>query len=590
MAEQPVRKLAVLLHADVVGSTALVQLNETLAHQRIQDTFRRFSETIARYGGTAHEIRGDALVAEFARVSDAVSASLAFQQANAACGEELPDEIRPVVRVGIALGEVVVADNTVTGEGVVLAQRLEQLAEAGGVCAQGAVCETVPRRLPFDYRSLGERKLKGFQEPVRAYSVILKSGESVPVPDYAGLKQAPSAELPKKPSIAVLPFTNMSGDPDQEHFCDGITEDIITALSRTRWYSVTSRSSSFAYKGKSPDVRQVADDLSVGYVLEGSVRKGGGERIRITAQLIDAKTGSHVWADRYKYEHVDEFAIQDEIAHRVASILNERIWQDIAKNIETKRPETYGPYDYAFLAIELVHRIDPDDITQAKVYLTRALEMDSDLATGHLGLGFCYLMDFVFWGDPTGRALDKACEHAKILEHIAPDDAQTFRLLSRIYGSRRMFDEASRCVDRALRINPDDGDIIANKGVFLMFHGELSESIEWFDRVLDLHSDTPHTVDIMLFWKALGQFALTDYKEAISTLQGISGLAFIKSLLSGACYGKIGRSEDAKKMSEWVLQACPNLRVSDVGLWRNFRREVDQEHLRNALVRAGLPA
>ena len=183
MTEQPTRKLVVLLHADVVGSTALVQLDETLAHQRIQDTFRRLSETIARYNGIAHEIRGDALVAEFSRASDAVSASLAFQVANAAHNEALPDDIRPAVRVGIAMGEVVVADNTMTGEGVVLSQRLEQLAEPGGVWIQGAAYETVPRRLPFDYENLGERELKGFDAPVRAFAVTLKAGEQIPSPE-----------------------------------------------------------------------------------------------------------------------------------------------------------------------------------------------------------------------------------------------------------------------------------------------------------------------------------------------------------------------------------------------------------------------
>ena len=275
LAEQPTRKLAVLLHADVVGSTALVQLNETLAHQRIQDTFRRFSESIARYNGTAHEIRGDALVAEFARASDAVSASLAFQVENAAYSNELPDEVRPVVRIGIAMGEVVVADHTVTGEGIVLAQRLEQLAEAGGVCAQGAVCETVPRRLPFDYQDLGERDLKGFQAPVRAYSVMLKTGEGLPAPDYAGPRESPSPEPSKKPSIAVLPFTNMSGDPEQEYFSDGITEDIINALSHFRSFPVIARNSTFTYKGQAIRVQQVAAELGARYVLEGSIRKAG---------------------------------------------------------------------------------------------------------------------------------------------------------------------------------------------------------------------------------------------------------------------------------------------------------------------------
>jgi class 3 adenylate cyclase len=211
------RKLAVILYADVVGSTKLVQLDEILAHQRIRDTFRIFSETIGLYNGVTREIRGDALIAEFSRASDAVAASLSFQVENAVHTDSLSDDVCPVVRVGIAMGEVVVADNTMTGEGVVLAQRLEQKAEPGGVVVQGAVHETVPKRLPFDYENLGDLELKGFEEPVRAYVVSLRPGAVVPETDAHADLDSDAPELPEKPSIAILPFTNMSGDPEQEY-------------------------------------------------------------------------------------------------------------------------------------------------------------------------------------------------------------------------------------------------------------------------------------------------------------------------------------------------------------------------------------
>ncbi len=232
MAERSPRKLAVILHADVVGSTALVQRDEALAHERIQDVFHRFSGTIESYNGHPLELRGDALVAEFNRASDAVQASLAFQAENTRFNATLEDEVQPTLRVGISLGEVVIADNTITGEGIVLAQRLEQLASAGGVCIQGAVYEAVPGRLPFDYESLGEQELKGFSEPVRAYAVSLKPGGAIPEPEAAARLDTLALDLPNKPSIVVLPFTNMSGDREQEYFSDGISEDLTTALSR----------------------------------------------------------------------------------------------------------------------------------------------------------------------------------------------------------------------------------------------------------------------------------------------------------------------------------------------------------------------
>jgi len=583
--EQNETKLAVLLHADVVESTALVRRNESLAHQRIQDTFRRLSETIAAHEGIAHEIRGDALVAEFARASDAVSASLTFQAGNTAHNAELPDDVRPVIRVGLAMGEVIIADGTVTGEGIVLAQRLEQLAEPGGVCIQGAARETVPSRLHFNYQDLGEHELKGFDYPVRAYRVASMENSEPPAD---GGKTKKIVTTTRRPAVAVLPFENMSGDPQQEHFCDGITEDIITALSRTRWYSVTSRSSTFVYKGKATDVRQIAEELAANYVLEGSLRRSG-ERIRITAQLIDARTGNHVWANRYDYDNADEFAIQDDIAHQVASVLQERIWQDVAKNIDHLNPDAYGPYDYLYLSTELIHRVDPRETPQAIDNLSKAIALDPDFAFAHLGLGFCYLIDYAFADDPSGRALDSAYEHATILERLAPDDAQTFRLLSRVYTSKGLYEQARRCADRALQINPDDGDIIANKGLFHLFYGEFIEGIEWLDRVLAMHSDTPHTADIMLFWKSVGQFALADFAGAISTLQSIGGLTYIRSLLFSACYAEIGRHEDARRMSQSILEIRPNLRVSDLGLWQNFRNEEDRARLRNAFIRAGFP-
>jgi adenylate cyclase len=262
------RQLAVILHADVVGSTELVQQNEILAHERIQAALNQFSETIKGYGGMVHELRGDALVAEFKRASDAVCAALSYQAANAEFNTTLNDDIQPKLRIGISLGEVVIADNTITGAGIVLAQRLEQLAESGGVVVQGAVSETVPIRMPFEFESLGEQMLKGFDQPVRAFAVKLRSGEELPAPDKEATLQALETEnLPvaDRPTIAVLPFTNMSNEPDQEYFADGVTEDIITALSRIRWFFVIARNSTFVFKGHEEDIREIAHQLGVRY-------------------------------------------------------------------------------------------------------------------------------------------------------------------------------------------------------------------------------------------------------------------------------------------------------------------------------------
>ena len=337
MQDQLSRKLAVILHADVVGSTLLVQQNETLAHERIQQAFHRMSETIESYGGRTHELRGDALVAEFERASDAICAALGYQDYRAAVNDDSGDDIQPQMRIGISLGEVVIADGTVTGAGVVLAQRLEQLTEPGAVSIQGAAYETVPQRLPFEYENLGEQEVKGFDEPVRAYSVKLKTGEDIPAYEAAPLSGMDayrkrgsrstaitlglliviaialawwqpwqSAEHPAseqvssqpdpQPSIAVLPFQTLSEDPQQDYFSDGVTNDIITDLSKFSNLLVIASTSVFVYKDKPINIKQIGQELGVRYILEGSIQKAD-DRVRINTQLIDATTDHHVWAD-----------------------------------------------------------------------------------------------------------------------------------------------------------------------------------------------------------------------------------------------------------------------------------------------------
>jgi len=402
MTEEPTRKLAVLLHADVIGSTALVQLNETVAHQRIQDAFQRFSQTITRHNGTTQEIRGDALVAEFSRASDAVTAALDFQSTNTAHNEGISDEIRPELRVGIAMGEVVVADNTVTGEGIVLAQRLEQLAEPGGTCVQGAAYETIPRRLPFEYENLGDQVLKGFDQPVRAFSVSLRSGEDLPAPDVESTSQSAEQndpqtvsklspksyetligerlELPDKPSIAVLPFQNMSGDPEQEYFADGMTEDIITTLSRVPDLIVISRNSTFVYKGRAVDVREVGRELGVAHVLEGSIRKSG-NRLRITAQLVNTQSGDHTWAERYDRKLDDIFAIQDEITHNIVGELQVQLVSGESSRRATTGTKSLKAWELMIRARSLTVSHLRNNAVAAKQLIDTALELDNAYST-----------------------------------------------------------------------------------------------------------------------------------------------------------------------------------------------------------------
>jgi TolB-like protein/class 3 adenylate cyclase len=401
------RKLAVILHADVVGSTSLVQKNETLAHERIQAAFHQFSEAIKSYGGITRELRGDALVAEFDRASDAVAAALAFQVSNGELNATLDDGIQPQLRMGISLGEVVIADNTITGAGVVLAQRLEQLADSGGVVVQGSVSETVPTRMPFEFESMGEMTLKGFDHPVRAFAARLRPGEELPEPETDATPKTAEPkglQVPDKPSIAVLALNNMSGDPEQEYFSDGITEDIITELSRFSILYVVARHSSFAFKGEKVDIKEVAEKLGVQYVVEGSVRRVG-NRARITAQLIDAETGKHIWGERYDRELDDIFAVQDEVTRAIVATIAAQLGKTVSENAARKTTTSIKSYEYILQANRKYYRFNPDDNIAAAQLYQKAIERDPQFSRAYAGLANTCTTDYFLGWLRTKNAL-----------------------------------------------------------------------------------------------------------------------------------------------------------------------------------------
>ncbi|MCP4876480.1 MAG: hypothetical protein GY896_13550 [Gammaproteobacteria bacterium] len=488
--DQLSRKLAVILHADVVGSTALVQKNETLAHERIQAVFHQFSETITSYGGRTHELRGDALVAEFDRASDAVTAALVFQVLNGQSNATLDDEMQPQLRIGISLGEVIIADNTVTGAGVVLAQRIEQLADKGGVVVQGAVSETVPTRMPFDFESLGEHKLKGFELPVRAFSVRLKPGETIPEPESDAHDQGETAlpDIPAeahvstkagKPSIAVLPFDNMSGDPEQEYFSDGITEDIITELSRFRSLFVIARNSSFAFKGQAIDVTDVAEKLGVQYVVDGSVRKAG-DRIRITAQLIEASTGNHLWAERYDRNLEDIFAVQDEVASEIVTMVPGHV--DIANRVQAERKpaKDLNAYDLVLRAENTVYQSysSRDD----EHLLIQALEIDPNYARAHAGLAVFYAYGVFAHGLSIEEATTLTCKHAEAALKQGLGDPMIHAAAAISYSLVGEHVLAGHHMDKAISLNPHDTWVISNAGAVKAYLGDYDSAVKWIDK------------------------------------------------------------------------------------------------------------
>jgi len=614
------RKLAALLHADVVGSTSLVQKNETLAHERIQDTFRRFSETISSYGGVALEIRGDALVAEFAKVSDAVCASLAFQATNTVLNEKIFDDILPVLRIGIAIGEVVVADNTVTGEGIVLAQRIEQLAEPGGICIQGTASETIPRRLNFEYVSLGKQQLKGFENSVRVYAVKSRPGEKIPEPE-ASAKPASSRQpwaiaavilllattgliawlqpwqsdveradpdkmsyaLPDKPSIAVLPFDNISSDKEQEYFSDGITEDIITDISKISGLFVVARNSTFTYKGKAVKIRQVAEDLGVRYVLEGSVRRAG-KQIRITAQLIDALTGNHVWADRYDRDLEDIFSVQSEVATQVAKALavtlkaneNERLFQEYTTNIDA--------YDVFLQARRTVDKPSKDNILRGEQLFKRVIELDPNFAGGYAGLSFNYSVQIRFQYSSTPSShLTRAFELANKAIEIDHGYAWGHIALGGAYLAKGEASAAVEAVRQALILEPNGYEPNLFMGFYLQFAGESERAVE---HLLVAKRLSPVESVRDRAFMSMAQFMNRNYDETVRLGRRNSKNGRV---MLAAAYTLLDRPDKAAEIVTKLLETHPNFNLSQWSYGKLWEAEENRARLYNAAKQAGIP-
>jgi len=559
--QTPVRKLAVLLHADIVGSTALVQKNETLAHERIQNAFRQFSNTIRDNSGIAHEIRGDALVAEFARASDAVGAALAFQDSNTNHNDQLTDDIQPRLRIGIAIGEVIVADNTVTGEGIVLAQRLEQLATPGGVCIQGAAYETLPKRLPFDYQNLGEKQLKGFEEPVKAYSVTTKSEADTAVTTSSHQEDKHSLELPKKPSIAVLPFNNMSNESEQEFFADGISEDIITELSKFRTFFVIARNSSFAFKNEQLTVRDVGVKLGVRYVVEGSVRRAG-NRVRITAQLIDAIEDKHIWAERYDRDLEDIFAVQDEVTKAIVTAIEPQLATTERQRARRKPTENLDAWECYQRGLWYMFGYARTD--QALHYFHRAIELDPEFGSAYAGIAYTYAIQILL-GASNNREEDlkRGVSAAETAISIDQTDPFAHFAQGRISIFNGDHEKAIVSFKRAISLNPNYA--LAHFGLAhgLWHAGRAAEALAHHDEAIRLSPHDPILWEFLAS-KAIALIMVERYEEGIALSQEAQrnhGSHLFGYLAEVSGLGILGKEKESADALERLKKVQPDISI-----------------------------
>ena len=621
-------KLAVILHADVVGSTTLVQQDEQKAHQRIQDSFQRFGQIITNYDGQVRELRGDALLAEFERASDAISAALAFQSDQSNYNAQLDDDIRPQLRVGIAMGEVVIADDTITGAGVVLAQRLEQLAEPGGMCITPAVREATPRRLPFELENLGEQTLKGFEEPIGVYRVRLVRGAAVPPPgpgrsdspaqgssrfkivvtavmlavfavavygyaiwqakDSASLE--PDVQMPsEKPSIAVLPFDNMSGNPDQEYFADGITEDLTTDLSKISGLFVVARNSAFSYKGRQVDLRTVGDELGVRYLLEGSIRRAGNQ-IRINAQLIDAVSGGHIWADRFDGTMADIFALQDQVNRKIVAALEVSLTSaDEARfdQVETTVPEAY---DLLLQGVELYNSFNRDSVIESRELFKRATQLDPNYARAWANVALTYATEVnFFWSYDREAAIRNGLEFAARAIELDDSLPQIYLTRSILYLSQRQHEAAFEAARRTIEVHPNYADGHATLAFISSFFGEYEQALQ---SLADAKRFNPQGIGIYLGIESRVLFLLKRYDEALPKVlesvdrnPGFDGT----QLTLAATYVRLGRLDDAAWAVEEALAINPDITLRQLRSESLYAGETDFNNYLEALRQAGVP-
>lgn len=572
------RRLAAILAADVAGYTTLMGADEAGTHRRLTDLRREFLEPlITDHHGRIVKLMGDGLLVEFGSVVDAVACAVAWQN-GVAEWEVAAEEATFQFRIGINLGDVIVESGDIHGDGVNIAARLESIAEPGGICLSGDAYRQARGKIEATFEDMGERALKNVAEPVRVYRVTSGSaGAANAVP----AREPPA--LPDKPSIAVLPFTNMSRDSDQEYFSDGITEDIITELSRFGALEVVARNSTFVFRDQAINVSDAGRALGARYLLEGSLRKAG-NRIRLTAQLIDVETGKHIWADRYDRELADVFDIQDELVHAIVATLAGRVETADTERSLRKPPENLAAYDYYLRALQLDRKYDEVSALEGRKALEKAVALDPTFARAH-----ALLSNFTFysgWFDRDDHANDdKALAIARRAIELDPDDSDCYAKMAVVHLQRGEFDQAQHYFDKALALNPHDSTTWSHYAWYLVCAGEPQ-------RALDLLSDREAVEPFPpnWHWELRGQalYLLGRYEEAASTFERMTHLNFWDHAFLCACYGQLGQIDKARGYWRKVLEVVPDATV-DVLLHTEFRKHrADSDHWLDGCRKAGV--
>jgi adenylate cyclase len=575
------RKLAAILAADVVGYSAHMETDEAGTFDRVRAGREElFEPEIKKHHGRIFKLMGDGLLAEFGSVVDAVECAVTLQRGMVERNASVPETKRIEVRIGINLGEVIVEGDDRYGEGVNVAARLQQLAEPGGICVSGKVSKEVEKKLAFGFEPMGEQRMKNIAEPIACFRVNVRLAPSIqPVPSL-------SAPPPlNKTTLAVLPFNNMSGDPEQEYFSDGITEDIITELSRFRSLFVIARNSSFQYRDKAVDVRRVASELGVQYVVEGSVRKMG-TRVRITAQLIDASSGNHLWSERYDRKLEELFDVQDEVTRTIVATVVGRLEEAEIKGAVHRRTENLAAYDTLLRGIEVLRpSYVTNDNQRARELFESAVCLDPQYALAHAYLAWALLVEHGY-GDAPIAIKDRALETALTAVKLDPGEGRCHRILAIAYHHRGDFDLALSHFERAVALNPNDANGIARMGLALATSGgRAEEGIGLIRQAMRLNPFHPES-----YWDdlAVASYAARRYEEALEANRKIVGRKqYWYFARMAACYAQLGRLDEAHAQANEALRLKPDFRLSAVKLF--YKNPADAEHVLEGMRKAGLP-
>jgi adenylate cyclase len=581
--EQVNRRMAAILAADVAGYSRLMGSDEEGTLTRLKAHRRELVDPkIAEHHGRIVKTTGDGMLVEFASVVDAVRCAIDVQRGMIERNTDLPAERRIEFRIGVNLGDIIVDGDDIYGDGVNVAARLEALAEPGSICVSRAARDQVRDKFDLAFEDMGEQQVKNIARPVRIFRIA-----QLVIAQPTALAK-PALTLPDKPSIAVLPFDNLSGDPEQGYFADGVAEDVITALSRFRWFFVTARNSSFTYKGRAVDVRTVGRELGVRYVLEGSVRKAG-NRLRITAQLIETTTGNHLWAEKYDGALEDVFDLQDRITEGVVGAIEPSVRQAEIERARRKRPDSLEAYDLYLQALPHAWAWGRADAAKAIELLEMALRIDPDYVSAHGLAAWCHSALGVLGPDDPNRV--KSVEHARAVLRLGTDDPLALAFAAAAVAMfERDYEVALDAINRALTITPNSPIVLSLGGLVNAFAGRFEAAIKHGQNSLRLSPFDPMRFSAELA-VGYGHFFMGRYDDAADAAQRCIHInsQFVPAFaILAASRARGGRSEAAKTAAERLLTLNPDFRVGNYIRVGRFPSDLNEKY-GTALREAGLP-